>query len=279
MKRVVKCSLCFYYFLIIFLLKSKVHAKVLINEVLPYPEDGIETIEIVYVPDNSQDQSINLEGWSIWDELATSSCLYVFGKETLTVGEYVIKTFSNKLNNSADGIIIKNLEGEVQDSFSYSSSEKGLSYSRLNFINNDFILTVPTLGEENIFIGPSITTTPTPTIIDQATQEISSTPNSQQDHDSSKTVRQEDDQLKNVNTNINFDELYQDQARLIEKISKLKDIIEKDTSVEPHYAKKSNRDDFVATLEYGTTFISSIGVVSVIIGGLFFLIASRLIYE
>lgn len=279
MKRVQLFSFCFCCFLFSFSTKSKVQAKVLINEVLPYPEDGVEAIEIVYVPDNPQDQSINLEGWSIWDELATSSCLYVFGEEILSSGDFLIKTFSNKLNNSADGVIIKNLEGEIQDKFSYSSSEKNLSYSRLSFNSNDFFLAVPSLGEENIAIVPSVMVIPTPTIIDQTTQESSSTPNPQQDHDTLEEIKLEDDQSINRDANINYDELYQNQAQLIEKISKLKNIIEKNTNAQSYYAKNTNEDEFITTLEYKTTFISSIGVVSVIIGGLFFLIASRLIYE
>lgn len=281
-----KKPLVFFYgwFCYLFILPSYhcSQAKILINEVLPYPEDGVEAAELVFIPDNSQETEINLKDWSIWDELTSPSCLYIFEDEILTVNEFLVKTFNSKLNNAGDSIIIKNPSGEISDKFSYTFSEKDFSYSRISHDQDDFLLSIPTLGDANIFPSPTLIPTPTPSTDDsQSASNIIEDSEEPQNFTFQKNISNESEKLftHDDQPQKNLEDLKDQQEELTNKILRLKKSIEENQAQDFQIAKSSDEAQFISTLTYNTVSISSIGIVSVIIGGLFFLITSKIIYE
>jgi|GEM_PF-6840950 len=259
------------------------HAKILINEVLPYPADGNEVIELIFISDIPQETELNLKDWSIWDELTSPSCLYIFEEEIISSEEFLVKTFNNKLNNSGDSIIIKNPAGEIIDKFSYTFSEKDFSFSRISHDQDDFLLSIPTIGNSNIIPSPTLIPTPTPT--DGQIQSKNSTLN--EESNQSYDVFLENNDFKLIEFSLKeesylqkeLNDLKSQQENLVQRIKLLKNTINQHKNQELHIAKPLNKNQFFTSLKYKTTIISNIGVVGVIIGGLFFLIASRIIYE
>lgn len=256
---------------------KSIFAKVIINEVLPYPEDGVELLELVFTPDNFSQTQINLHNWSIWDELATPSCLYTFGEETLAIGELMVKSFSNKLNNSGDSIIIKNDNGEIQDVFTYLNSKKGMSFARFNFNSDNFVLAPPSFGLiNNISPTSTLTTTPLPTTEPTSTLEKIIPTISNNDQLTNNVI---DSNLTQLNKP-NLEELQIKQSQLLEKIIQLKNELEdRNLHTQYYFDKNPMLEKQFQTEKFATDTISRPKVLGVIIGGLLFFVASRLLYE
>ncbi len=263
---------------------NPVAASVLINEVLPNPDDTVEAIELIFVPDNDESE-INLDSWTISDRLAI---IYTFSSEVLTEGEFLVKTFYNKLLNTGDSVVIKDKDGVIVDEFHYTNSQKGLSYSRLSHDQDIFILTSPSIGEAN-----QIVLTPTPSDSDNNespdetnTQENSQTAPSQPDSNlpdkaevqstapTTKKTAQETKTAQHLPT-----ETTPDQQLLIDKINATEEYLLLQMKNKPWLVQEGHRSEFITTVKFQTETISPLGVLSVIIGGLLFFISSRLIYE
>jgi len=107
---------------------KKAVAQVVIDEVMPNPVSG-ESEWIKFF--NTATLSASLAGWVVEDVLSTPSVIYSFieGEEILG-GNFLTINISNKLNNSGDGVILKNSLGEVIDEMSYQSSSQGISWLR-----------------------------------------------------------------------------------------------------------------------------------------------------
>ncbi|MBU2543751.1 lamin tail domain-containing protein [Patescibacteria group bacterium] len=141
-----------------FLSALPAQAKVVINEVYPAPIDAQEWIELY---NSSLSETIDLKDWSLFDQLSSPTKIYQFAIEKIEPNNFlVIKLTSAKLNNSADGVTLKNSLGEIIDEMSYQSSEAGLSWSR-NYLNQ-YELTQPTPGTMNLFPSPTPIASPTP---------------------------------------------------------------------------------------------------------------------
>lgn len=124
-----------------------VQAQVKITEVLPAPtQEQVESIELF----NEGEQDIDLSGWSVWDVESSSSLIYEFveteADPILKAGNFLVIEINNKLNNSGDGVILKNLDDEIVDQVEYSNSQSGLSWS---FWENDWQWVESSLGEAN----------------------------------------------------------------------------------------------------------------------------------
>lgn len=147
--------------LVIFLLvitASQVEAQVIINEVFPAPEQGSEWIELY----NPNSQEVELDGWWLEDQLSSPTVVARLENEILLAQNFlVIELSSAKLNNSADGVVLKNSQAEVIDQMSYKSSRAGFSWSKNTA--GFFELTLPTKNMINIFPSPSPTIAPSPT--------------------------------------------------------------------------------------------------------------------
>ncbi len=128
---------------------------VLLNEIMYDPQNGEpEWIEIY----NSQEDSINLNQWTISDVLTTPAAVsinqnvvvppksyFVFAKDSsissyhqnLTSKYFVIEL--PVLNNDKDGVVLKDNNGSAIDSVFYNSSwggTNGFSLERVSFTNN-----------------------------------------------------------------------------------------------------------------------------------------------
>lgn len=148
----------FIFIILLFLVVAPlVQAQISINEVFPAPEQGSEWVELY----NTSNQEINLSNWLLEDQLSSPSIIAQIENQTLSPQSFlVIELLSAKLNNSADGVTLKNSLGEIIDQMSYEKSESGLSWTKNNA--GVFELTPPTKNIANIFPSPSPTLNPTP---------------------------------------------------------------------------------------------------------------------
>lgn len=137
----------------------------ILTEVYPAPiGSGSEWVELY----NPTSQAVDLAGWTLEDQLSTPSLITTLSQTIQPFATLVISLPSAKLNNSADGVTLKNVAGAVVDAMSYSSSASDQSWSRSS-------LTTPatwTFGVANpgqvLFpsppASPSITPTPSSSI-------------------------------------------------------------------------------------------------------------------
>jgi hypothetical protein len=151
-------------FALVFLLSSQtsvVQAQVIINELYPNPNtDESEWAELR----NAGGSPVDLTGWQLWDELSSASLVHTLGSSTqLAAGELLVITLKSVLNNTGDGLVLKNTAGEVVDTFSYPSSTKGLSWARDSADPSVIFETLPSAGAINPAPTPSPTPAPTPT--------------------------------------------------------------------------------------------------------------------
>ncbi len=144
--------------LVFLLISSPAQAQIVINEVFPAPEQGSEWIELY----NTSGQEVALDGWLLEDQLSSPSIIALIENQILLSQNFlVIELSSAKLNNSADGVILKNSQLEIIDQMNYESSKAGLSWAKNS--TGVFELTSPTKNTTNIFPSPSPSIVPTPT--------------------------------------------------------------------------------------------------------------------
>ncbi|HQM16104.1 MAG TPA: lamin tail domain-containing protein [Candidatus Woesebacteria bacterium] len=292
--------------ILMLLFASHCSAQVQINEVLPDPTEGEEAIELIINSSSQDDGPFLLAGWSLWDELNTPSLLHQFESEQLSSGEFLVVYCHNKLNNGGDGVVLKDNWGEIKDHFSYSETQKGLSYSRISPNETFFVITPSTLGLPNIrptlsptptmthsptssptpsialsSLAPSPSPTPTPSLLPLRTP----TPQPSSSFSASSfAIIQSTTTLTpipSVSPSTSLDSLNIDQEFIIKDIRSLeqeraKSFYLKNNSRQSHTIKPTL---FPNVLAFTQSTFSRRKLLSVIIGGWFFIIASRLIYE
>ncbi len=133
---------------------------IFINEVHPNQESGSEWIELFLV---ETDLEVNLLNYTIFD---SARQIYKFSNENFNDQLLVVEV--SGLNNDQDSVVLKDNLGNVLDSFSYFSTQKGLSWARIG-TSSEFSLMEPSRNQ----INP--TPTPTPTL--NPTASASPTPN------------------------------------------------------------------------------------------------------
>lgn len=124
--------------------------EIIINEIHPNQEDGSEWIEFSFIGDSAD--GLDLNNYTIFDN---SKQIYKFSTEQFTDKLLVIEL--SGLNNDNDSVILKDNNGEIIDSFTYTKTQKGLSWSRNEA--GDFILGEASKNQ----INPSPTQAPSPT--------------------------------------------------------------------------------------------------------------------
>lgn len=121
--------------------------KVIINEFLPNPETGEEWIELY----NTENYEINLNGWTLDDIESGGSAPFTIKDVKIPANSYyVFNQLETKisLNNDKDSVVLKNLESVTVSSYSYQSSQKGISWS---YFEDGWVETTkPTPFEKNI---------------------------------------------------------------------------------------------------------------------------------
>ncbi len=128
---------------------------ILISELYPAPPTGEpEWIELY----NTTAEPIELVGWTLEDQLTTPSTIFIFTTQTIGPHEYLVVTLPvAKLNNSGDGIVVKNNQTATVHSISYEGSSPGSSWSVA--AGGELYVSSPTPGSVN---APQPTPTPTP---------------------------------------------------------------------------------------------------------------------
>uniref|UniRef100_A0A7C4M0V7 PKD domain-containing protein n=1 Tax=candidate division CPR3 bacterium TaxID=2268181 RepID=A0A7C4M0V7_UNCC3 len=112
--------------------------KIYLNEVFPAPSSGEEWIEIF----NGDTIPVNLNGWTIEDTNGTI-IIYTFNNSLIEPDEFLIlyKNVSGiTLNNTGDGLILKNPDGAIVDQYNYSSTPSDKSWSRIELGSNEWTL-------------------------------------------------------------------------------------------------------------------------------------------
>ncbi|KUK79465.1 MAG: hypothetical protein XD95_0360 [Microgenomates bacterium 39_7] len=267
------------------ILPTKVLAKLLINEVLPNPDDEIEAIELIYVAQEDETFELNLLGWTISNNRAI---LHSFDEDTLIAdNSFLVFTFYRKLLNTGDSVIIKDSHEEIVDEFHFNSTQKGLSYSRVSPLQDLFVVTAPSLGKAN---SEALTPTPSPTnsvqkedvdnhsIANEETQEVA-----EETNNSLPKPLAESEILSSENNSAeeNHQPLLNDSNKdeLLKKIISHKEFLDSTVYNKQIVISSPQHNGFQTTQIYEVDHISPTKILSVIIGGLLFFISSRLIYE
>lgn len=159
--------------------------NILINEIFPAPSSGDpEWIELY----NASTKAVNLDGYKLYDQISSQSLLVEINQDTFPnnlvlspQGLLVVSLPTNKLNNSGDGIVLKNANQEILDTLSYSDSQTNLSWSRPTPTSEDqqIFLTSPTPNAPNPPLpspSPSPPSSPSPTSSIQPSPSPSLTP-------------------------------------------------------------------------------------------------------
>lgn len=152
----------FFFFLACFSPKSvqalaEMEQALMISEFLPQPVEGSEWVELA-CSDEAIAQELSLLGYQLFDNKQKIASL----DSEFCKGDFLLITVSG-LNN--DGDELRLFFGDtLLDSFLYDKSEKGLSYSRVNFRESNFLLGPSSPGEKNLFFTPTPTPTLTPSI-------------------------------------------------------------------------------------------------------------------
>lgn len=94
-----------------------------LNEVLAYPLEGSEWVELY----NESNQDLDLSGWQLDDQEGGSKPI-VLG-ERIKAKDYLVVELGIRLNNNGDDVRLIDPQGQIRDSFSYLSASKGKSFS------------------------------------------------------------------------------------------------------------------------------------------------------
>ncbi len=117
--------------------------NIYISEVMVAPDTGEnEWIELY----NDNAYEVNLIDWYIDDVAEGGSTQKKFSLAIPTYGFAVINVKQSIFNNTSDEVRLLNPKSEQIDSFLYDFSEKGKTFGRINFKNNDFCLQNPSKG-------------------------------------------------------------------------------------------------------------------------------------
>lgn len=131
-------------------------ALIYISEIHPNPETGSEWIELS--TSEPMDNNLNLANYSIFDSYHQ---IHKFTNEQFSNRLLVVEL--SGLNNDQDSVILKNENGEIIDSFKYTTTQKGLSFAR-DEMSDTFTIEVASKNQVNPSESPTPSLEPSPTI-------------------------------------------------------------------------------------------------------------------
>ena len=126
--------------------------EIIITEFLPNPEDSDRDNEFIEIY-NNEEKDIDLEGWTIQDKAGKVKTFIIPEKNIIKAKSYKV-FYSDEtriaLNNSGDGVVLKdNYENIVSETSVSDSAKEDQSYSLDE--NNKWVWTLrPTPGRENV---------------------------------------------------------------------------------------------------------------------------------
>lgn len=118
---------------------------ILINEFLPWPEDGAKEWVELY---NAGSSAVNLSGWQIDDEDNSTPPQAIPADTTIDAGGFLVISFNkNSLNNDKDKVRLLWPDDQVVHAVSYDKSKQGWTVAR--FDSGWFWTNQPTPGQAN----------------------------------------------------------------------------------------------------------------------------------
>lgn len=136
--------------------------QLFINEIFPNPTEGSEWIEL-FSEDCEGDCSFS--NYKIFDSYHQ---IYKFDGQEVFSNQLLVIEVSG-LNNDTDSVVLKDNNDNILDSFTYTKTEKGLSWSK--DLSGNFFLTESSPNLPN----PNPTPTPSPTISTELTPTLTTT--------------------------------------------------------------------------------------------------------
>lgn len=156
-----------------------VSASIIISEVAPAPSSGPEWVEVV----NTGEETFDLSNFYLEDVLTTPTVIKTFGHNTqILPGQILVFELENtKLNNSGDGVGLKNPAGTLIDGVIFGSTESNMSWHRQLDINQPLQSDVATPLTIKWWLPPTgalPSVTPTPSTQPIPTLPLNPTPTS-----------------------------------------------------------------------------------------------------
>ena len=138
---------------------NSIQASIIISEVAPAPGAGPEWLEVV----NTGDQAVDLTGFYLEDVLTSPTVIKTFatGDQILPGQIQLLELETTKLNNSGDGVVLKNSTSNIIDNVIFGSTETGLSWHRPIDINQPMTIGAPTPLQISWWPPPGLSPTPT----------------------------------------------------------------------------------------------------------------------
>ncbi|MFZ1619864.1 MAG: lamin tail domain-containing protein [Microgenomates group bacterium] len=138
--------------------------NVYLSEVYPNPNDGENEWGEIY---NDNSFPVTLSNWSIDDVENTGANPKSFSVTIPAYSFQVVDFTSSVFNNDGDEVRLINNRDLLVDSFTYTSSQKGLSIGRISFLSSGYCLQIASKNISNnecmVIESPTPTVTPTPT--------------------------------------------------------------------------------------------------------------------
>lgn len=125
---------------------------IIVTEFLPNPEDSDRDNEFIEIY-NNDDTKVDLSGWVLEDKVGSIKKFIIPDDTEINIGKYKV-FYSDEtkitLNNSGDGVVLKNNENNIIDETLVSNAvQEEQSYARDK--NGNWVLTLkPTPGRENV---------------------------------------------------------------------------------------------------------------------------------
>lgn len=131
--------------------------NIYLSEVMVYPQIGEKEWVEIY---NDNDYPVFLKNWYLDDLENAGSSPKSFSLEIAGKDYAVLELSSSMFNNDGDNIRLLDFNKILKDSFEYNIGEKGKTFGRVSFDNDEFCLQEPSKGFIN---NPCLNPTNTPT--------------------------------------------------------------------------------------------------------------------
>lgn len=122
------------------------YGNIFLSEVFPYPETSEHEWVELY---NGNDFSVHLENWYIDDKENGGSSPKSFSIAISTKSYAVIDLTSSIFNNTGDSARLLDASRSPKDSFEYGKTEKGKSWGKITFENDEVCLQNPSKASAN----------------------------------------------------------------------------------------------------------------------------------
>lgn len=122
------------------------YGNIFLSEVFPYPETSENEWFELY---NGNDFSVNLSNWYIDDKENGGSSPKLFSAAISAKSYTTVDITSSIFNNTGDSVRLLDASQSLKDSFEYAKTEKGKSWGKITFENDEVCLQNPSKTSPN----------------------------------------------------------------------------------------------------------------------------------